>query len=522
MKKIRISAIIALVGVLSVSALEVHFLQHGETTWDRATVVQGSVPYVRLTLQGVRMAEETAEGMKSANVRYDRIYASDLLRAQRTAEIVAGVQGVKVIADARLRDMGMGKYEGVRYAKGDYPDDNLKNFAEGTGPYVPTGSGAESMDDVASRLKSFLGEVVRPLDGKADKILCVTHPQVLKALAREFAGGNASEAAKNPVQRNCCVHVLDCKDGRFTVKETGRIYYDAKSFETLQEPLMVAHRGFGDRGSGRAEASRPAYTNAVDSVCDVVKLDLRCTKDGVIVLNHDGNLKRTMGWNVNITNVTYAELYEKGRYSYNKWLQKKPLDMRIVRLDEALEILHPVPQFWIDFKYYDPEFADKVVQTFIDAKIDLSRVMVATFTEKAIVQFKEKYPSIRRISHIFWKYHQDLNMYANLRPGKTLDAPFSNGKPSGHFMAREKLLSGLADYIKKHDLYGVHLPRRQSAEDDVKFLRNIGVKWVSLYFVQDAEEALPLRSWGVNGFVTDDVTMVRKAYGRSKKSKGAK
>jgi len=520
--KIRIMALAVLAGGLSTSALEVHFLQHGETTWDRSKIVQGSIPYVRLTLQGVRMAEDTAKGMKTENIRYDRIYASNLLRAYRTAEIVAEAQGTKPIVDTRLREMGMGKYEGVRYAKDEHPDDNLKNFFEGIGPYVPSGAGAESMDEVEARLKSFLDEVVRPLDGKVDKILCVTHPQVLKALVGMFAGDKASETVKNPIQRNCCVHVLDYKDGGFSVKEMGRIYYDAKAFETLQEPMMVAHRGFGDRGWGRAEASKPGYSNAVDTVCDVVKLDLRCTKDGVIVLNHDGNLKRTMGWNVNITNVTYTELYEKGRYRYNKWKQRTPLDMRIVRLDEALEILRPAPQFWVDFKYFAPEFADKVVQTFRDAKIDLSRVMVATFTEKALVHFKEKYPSIRRISHIFWKYHPELNIYAKLKPGQTPDAPFINGMPAGRFTTREKLLSGLVDYIKKHGLYGVHLPRSQSTAEDVTYLRSHGVKWVSLYFVQETEQALAVRSWGVDGFVTDCVTKVRMAYGNSEETTGTK
>jgi broad specificity phosphatase PhoE len=197
----------------------------------------------------------------------------------------------------------MGKYEGMRYAKGKYPDDNIMNFFEGTGPYVPTGAGAESMDDVAVRLKSFLDETVRPLDGKVDKILCVTHSFVLKTLVREFAGDSASDAAKKPLQKNCCVHVLEYKDGRFSVKETGRTYYNPENFETVPEPLMVAHRGFGNRSSWRPESSRPAYSNSVSTACDIVKLDLQSTKYGVIVMSHDKHLKRLMNWDVRITEV---------------------------------------------------------------------------------------------------------------------------------------------------------------------------------------------------------------------------
>ena len=103
-----------LAGCFQTLALEVHFLRHGETAWNRAKVLQGSIPYTELTARGVRMAEETARGMAAAGIRYDRIYASHLRRAYRTAEIVAKAQGMKPIVDARLREMGMGKYEGTQ------------------------------------------------------------------------------------------------------------------------------------------------------------------------------------------------------------------------------------------------------------------------------------------------------------------------------------------------------------------------------------------------------------------------
>ena len=37
---------------------------------------------------------------------------------------------------------------------------------------------------------------------------------------REFAGADAPDSAKKPLQRNCCVHVLECVGGRFSLKET--------------------------------------------------------------------------------------------------------------------------------------------------------------------------------------------------------------------------------------------------------------------------------------------------------------
>ena len=502
----RIILMLGLWVCIPVFALEIHFLRHGETTWNRSKVLQGSIGYTDLTLRGVRMAEATAKGMEAAGVRYDRIYASDLLRAYRTADIVARMQGKQTIIDPRIREMCMGKYEGMRYVKGEYPDENLKNFFEGTGPYVPTGEGAETFEDVAARLKSFFDEVIIPLEGKVDKVLCVAHSFVLKTLVREYAGDSASDAAKKPLQRNCCVHVLECKSGKITLKETGRLYYNVADFDTMPEPIMVAHRGAGDRTSFRPESSTVAYSNAVETVCDVVKLDLQCTKDGVVVMHHDPSLKRLMNWDTNIIDVSYAEILEKGRYC---GLRLKPTPYRIVRLDEALEIAHAVPQFWIDFKYFTPEFAEKVMQTFRDAKIDFSRIMVATFNHDALQYMQKNYSDIRRISHVNWRYRPELKV-------------FTGSMRTGRMKTRENVMECVLNLIKNYGLYGVNMPRSLTTAQDVKMLHDNGIKWVSLYFVQDTDQAEKVRSWGMDAFVTDFVTKARKAYGVTLEKKEGK
>ena len=56
------------------------------------------------------------------------------------------------------------------------------------------------------------------------------------ALVREFAGDGASAEAKKTIQRNCCVHVLRYADGRFTLKETGRIFYKVPPASAADPP----------------------------------------------------------------------------------------------------------------------------------------------------------------------------------------------------------------------------------------------------------------------------------------------
>lgn len=217
--------------------IDIYFLRHGETTWNRAGILQGSISYTDLTREGELMAEETAKGMSASGIRFDRIYTSPYVRARHTAEILSATGvGPAPVDDVRLREMCFGRYEGMRYAKGEYPDENLRFFFEDPERYVPQGVGAETFADVGARLRDFLENEVRPLDGKAERVLCVAHSLVLKSLVREFAGEGTSADAKKPIQRNCCVHVLRYAGGHFALKETGRIFYKVPPASAADPP----------------------------------------------------------------------------------------------------------------------------------------------------------------------------------------------------------------------------------------------------------------------------------------------
>ena len=172
------------------------------------------------------MAEETGMGMAVAGLRFDGVYTSPYARAKETAELVARRTGPDPVVDRRLREMCFGKYEGQRYGKGAYPDENLRHFFEGDADqYLPQGEGAESVAQVQFRLRDLLERELRPLDGKVTNVLCVAHSLVLKSLVRELAGDSASASAKKTLQPNCCVHVVRYDEGKFSLVETGKVYY---------------------------------------------------------------------------------------------------------------------------------------------------------------------------------------------------------------------------------------------------------------------------------------------------------
>ena len=456
--KMRLAFCMMLLAASS-QALEVYFMRHGETVWNRSKVLQGAIAYPDLTEKGVRVAEASARGLSAAGIRFDRIYASPLKRAFHTAEIVAGTSGCKPVVDGRLREMCYGKYDGVRYAKGDYPDDNLRRFFEEPESYVPTGAGAESFDDVGARLRSFLNDELLPLEGKVDRVLCVAHSLILKTLVRELAGSTASAAARKPIQRNCCVHVLGCENGRFVLKETGRLFYDPTLFDMESVPLVVARCGADDLDGCGSEVSPAAFSNAVAAACDVVKLDVQGIRDRVMVTGREAE--------------------------------------HAVRLDDALEIVKTQPQFWLDFRHFDPEVAEKALLCFSAAGIDFSRIMVATFDRQALAYFKERHPKIRRICHINWRM---------LPEGGFADGNMGQGKAS---MLNESMQIVL-DYCAQYGLYGVNMPAASMTADGARFLHGNGVKWLSLYLIQNATVARDRLQVHADAFVTDHVQEVRQ------------
>ena len=268
----------------------------------------------------------------------------------------------------------------------------------------------------------------------------------------------------------CCVAAMGCR---------------------TRPPLMVAHRGAGDLEM--PEASLAAYSNAVATACDIVKLDLLETRDGVAVMGHDEDLRRAMGWNVRVTDVTYDEIVAHGFFSPVGGHARE----RIVRLDEALGVVRDIPQFWIDFKRFTPGFAEKVLATFKQAGIDESRLMVATFSEEALAYMRERHPTIRRVGHVgIWKDEERGLWHSNVRaPSRT----------------REEQIGAVLGWRDRFGLFGVNMRVLYgiTTPADVAFLRRHGL-WVSLWFVQSAETAAEYRSAGADAFVTDHVSEARR------------
>jgi broad specificity phosphatase PhoE len=108
----------------------------------------------------------------------DAIYASDLVRAHHTAELVAAQLGADVAVEPRLRERSAGEWEGRTHAEID----------EGWPGYLESGrrpAGYEPDDSVLERVLAALDAIASAHDGD---VLVVTHGGVVRVVERHLGG----------------------------------------------------------------------------------------------------------------------------------------------------------------------------------------------------------------------------------------------------------------------------------------------------------------------------------------------
>jgi broad specificity phosphatase PhoE len=156
-------------------------VRHGQSVWNADGRWQGQADPPLSELGQTQAASASARiGI------VDGIYASDLLRAHQTAEIVAAPIGADVAVDRRLRERAAGDWEGRTRAE---IDERWPGYLE-SGRRPP---GYEADESILARVLEVLGEIAEAHDGD---VLVVTHGGVVRTLERHL-GGDADGLVPN-------------------------------------------------------------------------------------------------------------------------------------------------------------------------------------------------------------------------------------------------------------------------------------------------------------------------------------
>jgi len=208
--------------------MKLYIIRHGETDWNVAGRLQGRSD-IPLNDEGRRLAQVTAEAL--SDVDFTCVYASPLCRAYETATIIRGARDIPIITDERIQEISFGIYEGYHCLKSNYdiPDVNFSKFFEQPEAYQPP-QDAESIAQLCARTGDFMRELVSKEQDyhRDDAILIATHGAALRGLLSYVRGIDESHFWDGGVHRNCAVTTIDVTDGRLTLLEEGRTYYNER------------------------------------------------------------------------------------------------------------------------------------------------------------------------------------------------------------------------------------------------------------------------------------------------------
>ncbi len=154
----------------------IYLVRHGEYA-NPKYLFPGRLPEFPLTERGREQVEKLAIFFQKRPIV--AIYSSPLLRTRQTAEIIASHLDLSIKFDDRLLEVRT-NLEGISMQKFDETNGELS--------YLPQyyAKGAESMDELASRMVGFIEEKRKEHQGK--NALVITHGDPMRFVVMKYMG----------------------------------------------------------------------------------------------------------------------------------------------------------------------------------------------------------------------------------------------------------------------------------------------------------------------------------------------
>lgn len=148
-----------------------YLMRHGRTDWNVRHKLQGRTD-IPLNEEGRQMARDAHD--EYLDTHFDICYCSPLIRAVETAEILLEGRNVPIVKDDRLLEMCFGDYEGIEHSF-NIPDCPINVIFQDPASYKESVGGAETIEELNARTKSFLDELVYPKIAEGKDVLIVGH-----------------------------------------------------------------------------------------------------------------------------------------------------------------------------------------------------------------------------------------------------------------------------------------------------------------------------------------------------------
>lgn len=230
-------------------------------------------------------------------------------------------------------------------------------------------------------------------------------------------------------------------------------------------PIVTAHRGFS---AAAPENTLPAFQLAIDQGCERAELDVQMTKDGVVMVTHDTNMRRCTGRNQNIYDLTYDEVR---KLDAGRWFGKKYAGTKVPTLAEVLNLCKGKIELNIEIK---PNAATPELEA------ETLRIIREKGFENNCVITSQSYETLCKVKE--------------LAPGISTGYILALGVGSYYDLPAADFFSVESTFITSGMVQQVHLRG----------------KTVSAWTVNREEDASDLLNLGVDDIITDKPGMVQQ------------
>ena len=242
---------------------------------------------------------------------------------------------------------------------------------------------------------------------------------------------------------------------------------------------IIAHRGGAWKDA--PENTLPAFKIGYDQGADADELDIYLTKDGQVVVIHDGNTKRITGVDGKVPEKTMDEL--RAMDAGNSTSGWKGKGVKLPMLSEVLALIPTGKRLFIEIKC-GPEVLPALEKVLKTAGKKPEQTVIIGFGYDTMREAKAKFPNLAVYWILGWKKDKETGKYPDLEDVIT--------------KAKAAHLDGL-DLDYKFPIDAAYVSK----------ISNAGLKLYT-WTVDDAAVAKRLSAAGVNGITTNRAGWMRE------------
>lgn len=238
---------------------------------------------------------------------------------------------------------------------------------------------------------------------------------------------------------------------------------------------IISHRG---ASAYAPENTLKSFALAVEMGSHDFEFDVHMTKDGILVVHHDFDLRRTAASDARIADLTYAELK---KYNVAATFRRDKGFQYVPRLEEVMDIIE-APARWLNFEVKNdhnayPGIEEKLL-AFLRSKPGLfEKTVVSSFDHGTLKRLRELSPELK-LAYL------------------------------GHSLSTVLLLPA----IKKAKSVGAvnfHLALRIAFKFNISKIKKAGFR-ACVYTVNEKKDALRMKEIGVDGIFTNHPDIMGK------------